>query len=361
MNERNSHEMNKLKIIAALVFLLLGLIVVVPMTFAWLDVSRVPFVSDMDISVVAENGLMIAEDMGGQPGEWKMYLDASPYLDVMVPLQPVTWCDGQLQKLKYGLSGRSSGVEPLTPENINVFYPEDLSSPEAEEARKRGYTVYIDYWLKAEGAKTDVYLTSPAETENGLENGTYLVGLPVWNEAENKHDNGAYGSETTLRMGLQIWEAHMEPKDDDEYDEASDEPQFKAVIDDENAYDFFIYEPNADIHPDAANGYVTTTAIGTNQPLVDADHLILQNASTWTERDPVAKSEVEYKMGEFITNPKLFTITRNNLFKVRMWIWMEGQDIDCSALNVVEESSAIANIAFGVKAVEEAPEVQRGE
>ena len=57
---------------------------------------------------------------------------------------------------------------------------------------------------------------------------------------------------------------------------------------------------------------------------------------------------VIYDMGEFLSNPALFTIEDGGMMHVTMYIWMEGQDIDCSNMAVAKETAIAANIQFKV-------------
>ena len=69
------------KLISIFLLLMLGLLASVSMTYAWLGVSRIPFVSDVALTVMTDSAIQIAPDENGAPGEWSSYLDVSALLN----------------------------------------------------------------------------------------------------------------------------------------------------------------------------------------------------------------------------------------------------------------------------------------
>ena len=51
------------------------------------------------------------------------------------------------------------------------------------------------------------------------------------------------------------------------------------------------------------------------------------------------RTVVVYKMGEFITPTELFSISHNGMVRIDLYIWLEGQDVDCT--NVLSNRSRI--------------------
>ena len=320
----------KYKLYTMFLLALIATIAMVTASYAWLGISRVPFVSDINLSIMTYNALWIAHDVDGQPGEWESYLDMSAILEDMVPLKPVTYADGAFYKVNYGEDGRPAGLSPIAPENINVTYPDGDTGTKADEAaEQQGWMIRLDYWLKAEGATADVFLGEAMATADGRRGaGTYVVGEPVWNDTVIAHENGGNGAETTIRFGFACTNTDLDGV-----------PTGDTI--------FTVYEPNADIHADGSLGYVETQSAW-GGPLVDMERLVRQEASTWTEQTPVLQDVVIYEMGDFLSNPALFTLVDGGMVKVTMYIWMEGQDIDCSNMAVADETAIAANIQFKV-------------
>ena len=324
----------------AITVLLIG-VLTISATYAWLGVSRVPFVSDVSLSVMTSNSLQIAHDESGKPGEWGDNLDASAYLKGMTSLKPVTYTPEGFRRIIYDHSGRTNGTELIKEENINVHYPEGASKSVKEAAEDLGYLVRLDFWMKSEGAYASVYLSDAIKTADGqMGAGTYVVGAPAWNTKTYSHDNGGHGSETTIRLGFEMTPYDLEGK-------VSGHKRF------------VMYEPNADIHYDKTTGYKETKSVN-GGPLIDKSLMIIQNASKWNEKDPILQDEVIYQPGTFTQNQQLFAIDTGTMMKVSLYIWMEGQDVDCIATAVADTVHLAANIQFNVKAEDRSSGIVRG-
>jgi len=108
--------------------------------------------------------------------------------------------------------------------------------------------------------------------------------------------------------------------------------------------DFYIYEPNSDLHIDGTEGYMATPSIDGLEHLVSEDRLILQTSSTWTEAYPIERDVVIKDLGEFMTPTELFKLKSGEMAKIDIYIWLEGQDIDCT--NKISAAQIMASIQF---------------
>ena len=342
---------NKSVLITAAILAVLSIIAMVSATYAWLGVSRVPFISDVDVSVMTDSALLIAPDEGGKPGEWSTVYDVSALMSDYDSLFPVTYnpsASGALpfSKMTYNDTGRTNGVTPVEATDVNVKNTTgEKNSPAARAAagEPTGQLIAIDFWMKCEGASANVKLSEAKKTaEEQMGAGTYVVGAPVWNDKTISHDNGGHGSETTIRLGFDYVETDMD-----------------AQVKSGGQKGFLLYEPNADIHgataesgeSAAANGYLETESVN-GGPLIDKSRMIIQNASRWNEQTPVLQNAVIYEAGSFVQNPVLFRLDGSNMMKIRLYIWMEGMDADCIAANVADEVSVVANLCFGADSSE---------
>ena len=78
---------------------------------------------------------------------------------------------------------------------------------------------------------------------------------------------------------------------------------------------------------------------------MEPERLILQNAATWTEADPVLRDHVVWTMGDFTTSAELFHMKQNSIMRVEVYIWLEGQDADCNN-RIGDTAEILANIQF---------------
>jgi len=215
----------------------------------------------------------------------------------------------------YGIDGRLTGRwEPLTDER------------HANKDTLDGYYIIASFYARTDQS-VDIELSPAVEVDKGRQgSGTYLIGYPQWDSEEIVHNNGGLGGECAIRVGFRTT-----PVDS----------SGQAVGE---ASDFIIYEPNSDLHRGGLGGYIPTPSIDGTEHLVDEDRIIKQTFSIWSEADPVQRDVVIHNLGEFTTDPKLFTLYAEQILRVDMYIWLEGQDIDCS--NRINQAQILASIQF---------------
>lgn len=314
-NDQRKGQTKKLFVLLWMILILFTLTTVA--TYTWFAISQTPRVSDLYMFINTETGLEISTD---PEGEWGYQLDFREMVGVTTPLRPITWSekDQCFYAAGYGFDGRMTGTwEPLN------------DNQHANKKTLDGYYIKATFYART-GQDVTVSLSPAVEIEEGVSgSGTYLIGTPVWDSETIRHENGGQGAETAVRVGIRIT-----PVD------ATGAPT------DINST-FYIYEPNADGHIDGSTGYVPTPSIDLTQTLVPEDRLILQSASTWTEAYPVQRTVVIKDLGEFFTEPELFKLKADNMVRIDLYIWLEGQDIDCT--NVIKEAQIMANIQFLAK------------
>lgn len=305
-----------------LVLIWISLILLVLLTVAsytWFALSRTPRVSDMNMYVNAGAGLQIA--LSHDAEQWGQQLDFLDMSDETAPLRPVTWSekDQRFYAAIYGIDGRLTGRwEPLT------------DSRHANKDNADGYYCMGTFYARSD-QPVEVSLAKAAVSADGHEgHGTYLIGTPLWNGDTISHDNGGVGAECAVRIGIRVTPVDKQGK-----------PTGKPPV-------FYIYEPNADGHIDGTWGYVRTSSIDGAENLVSPDRLITQTTTAWTEAYPVQRDVLVYKMGEFTGDTKLFSLEANEMVKLELYIWLEGQDMDCT--NQIRQAKILANIQFTTEA-----------
>lgn len=286
-------------------------------TYTWFAISRTPKVSDMGLSINAPAGLELSADPLAE--EWSLQLDFNQLTGEMTPLRPVTWSaqDQRFYAAIYGIDGRITDKwEPLN------------DTRHANKNNADGYYMMGTFYARC-GEPAAVKLSPAVEVEEGRKGaGTFLIGTPVWDNQRILHDNGGSGAELAVRVGIKIQkqDLHGNPLPDE-------------------ATRFVIYEPNTDLHIDGTQGYVATPSIDGSATLVPEENLITQTASTWTEAYPVERNVLIHTLGEFTSDTELFEISPHELAQITVYVWLEGQDIDCT--NVIGQRAQImANLQF---------------
>ena len=291
-------------------------------SYTWFSLSRTPRVSDMYMFVNTMSGLEISLDPLAE--EWQLQLDFRDMVDQTAPLRPVTWSDRdqRFYAANYGIDGRLTSYDLWEPLNDDRHANKDNAD---------GYYIKASFFARSDQAIT-VHLTHAVEVDEGLDgSGTYLIGMPIWDGTQVVHHNGGQGAESAVRVGIRV--THT----DKEGNPIDDQPS-----------QFFIYEPNADIHINGdITGYVATPSVDGTEHLIDEANLILQSASTWTEAYPVQRDVVIRDLGEFEREPELFELKPGEMVQIDLYIWLEGQDVDCT--NAITGAQILASIQFDGK------------
>lgn len=293
-------------------------------TYTWFSINRSPKVSNISLYVTAQSGLEFSKELNSE--DWSSQIMYSDLVKETPTLRPVTWSDREQRfyAARYGANGKLSGYwEPLS-DNIN-----------ANKNNYLGYYCVGTFYARTD-KHVDVSLTPAYEIDGGQSGtGTYVVGVPVWDPDQIYHFDGGADAEDAIRIGIRITKLDEEGEPDSE----------NSV--------FYIYEPNCDSHQlddalSAKNGdYVLTPSIDGTETLVPTDRLITQTATSWIEASPVEKDVQIYQFGEFTSSTDLFSLEQNEKAMIQIYIWLEGQDIDCN--NSLEESLIIASVQFLAK------------
>ena len=309
-----SNTKKKRRIVLYLYLVLVLLILSVGSTFAWFSLTRTPRVSNMSLYVNAPKGMEVSLSLNGEWGQHLSYLDMASETS---PLRPVTWSEknGQFYAAVYGIDGRKTGYwDPLT---------DDMN---ANRDDYEGYYCVGSFYARTDERVSVSLAPATASVDGTSGAGTYLVGTPVWNANKILHENGGKGAENAVRIGIRITRLGSDQS-----------PIPESSL-------FYVYEPNADTHNDGSSGYVPTPSIDSGETLVPEDRLITQTATDWKEVTPVEKGTLSYEFGVFTSSVDLFTMEAGETVMIQIYVWLEGQDVDCT--NAIQDSKVSASVQF---------------
>ncbi len=308
----------KIRTITYLYILLALLLLLVAASYTWFSLSQTPHVSGMEMSVTSAVGIQLAEQYNATEEEWGQVLDFQKIIGEQTALQPASWSVKQnaLVSAAYGSDGRV----------IDGKYIILTDEQNANRADEHAFYVKGSFYARSD-MDVDISLGEAVEVDEGVKtSGTYVIGTPLWNDQRILHDDGGQGAETAIRIGIRVT-----PVD-----------AFTGRVMDGS--EFFIYEPNYDVHLDEnIVGDVITRSVdgGTYE---DTAVVIYQTASTWKEAYPVQQNVTIKTLGEFEGDTYLFTLGADEMVKIDLYIWLEGQDIDCT--NLISEAQIVANVQF---------------
>lgn len=301
-------------------------------SYTWFTLSWSPSVHGMNVYITSNTGLELAPTPDAEV--WSNQLDIykteelSKFADAeeKPPLRQATWSDrdGCFYGPLYGYDGRLLNITRKDYEDREI-----VSWYKLEDLIHANSTSDSNYYMKATfyarcGQPVDVVLAEPmAINDQGIQGaGTYVIADP----------NTGKGPETAVRIGFR-----MTPVDQNGEALSERGPMY-------------VYEPNADRHVDGSTDLIPTYSVDEYLPadimevydeqhewlLVDEERLIRQTFSRKGE------------LGEFIENPTLFALKAGEIMKVELYIWLEGQDVDCSNAmsDGVTTTKIEANIQF---------------
>jgi len=297
----------------------IGLLILVTLlttaTYTWFEISKTPKVNDISIFINSNEGLKLSWDPNDDDA-WENHLDFGDIRQKETVLKPVSYSfiEDKFYAARFGNDGRIEdiGMELSDTKNTN-----------RDDAQ--GYYVKLTFYANTDDNVKVSLLDADQKT------GTYVIGTPKWDDQKILHINGGGGAEYAVRVGFRIT-----PLKDDNTPDAS-------------ASKFIVYEPNSQNHisynGDYISEYKQTPSIHAPHPLVPEEWLIRQTSTLWTEMDPVRMDLVDYKYGEFLDDTTLFTLNAGDTVQIELYLWLEGQDADCTNL-IGHEASIFSSIQF---------------
>lgn len=292
------------------------LVLLVTATYTWFSLSQTPRVSNMEMYVTSSVGIELAESYDADDEEWGQVLDFQNIIGEETVLQPASWSDSQKSFVTayYGKDGR-------TIQNRYILLSDEQNANRNDE---HAYYVKGSFYARSDTA-VSVSLGEAVEVNEGVNTaGTYVIGTPIWNDQSILHEDGGSGAETAIRLGIRI--SPVDEFTGREFGES----------------EFYIYEPNYDVHIDENIEGETITETVDGGVYEDVAYVIYQTASTWSEAYPVQKDVTVKSLGEFIGDTYLFSLDAESMVKIDLYIWLEGQDVDCT--NLINEAQIIANL-----------------
>lgn len=316
MNRLTFEQRQKRQTIMYIYVLFALLVLLVTATYTWFSISQTPRVSNMEMYVTSTVGIQLAESYDAEEEEWGQVLDFQKIVGEETVLQPASWSASQNSFVTayYGTDGRT----------IQNRYTLLTDEQNANRNDAHAYYVKGTFYARSD-TDVSVSLGEAVEVNEGVNTaGTYVIGTPIWNDQSILHDDGGLGAETAIRVGIRIT-----PVDD-----------FTGAEIDES--EFYIYEPNYDVHIDEnIIGKVPTESVD-GGAYEDTAYVIYQSASTWSEVYPVQRDVTVKNLGEFMSDTYLFSLDADSMVKIDLYIWLEGQDVDCT--NLIDEAQIIANL-----------------
>lgn len=328
----NKKSKRKSDLRSSIILLLILLLLLISSTYAWFTANQTVQISSLDVNIAAENGLQISTDAT----TWKAIITKADIVDAyesnpnvvperMVPVSTI----GEIDDATDNVGNMKMFVGTVAADSKGTY---KLKAEQAADAD--GKYIAFDVYLKVD-ADTDLKLTQNSKVIKKGE-GADTSGI-------KQASRVAFCVQGNLAAGSDI--ADLRALDD-------------AVSFGDESSTVFIWEPNANLHTDAAvanarDTYgVTTTSDGNAAALVyngikadiaEANAVVLNSsdATYFTSVDPTW-STTSSAEGVMTAEQNIFSL-KAGITKVRVYMWIEGQDVDC------ENTASGTDITFNLE------------
>ena len=382
--------MNKIhtKLISVVLTLVLSVVLLVSTSYAWLVLSNNPAAVGIQVSIGGSSTVMIAPDIQEvaedgsvyhYPGHFSDEMNFSDetsydYLKSLGNLNPVSTANGVEWILPAYYNGSdeevqkgmipSGALKDITKFSVDSELIHANLSADDKENIEKGHYVYMDFWVMspAEGYKLRV--------STGLDDpsaGSYVTELLELKETENgeTQTEAKTGVASAVRVGFLANDLILT---DDSMKKYVESPYFderfshlKGLYQEPNtgtayidANRFTIYEPNGDSHPsdleaDEQQLYLETKPLGIeNNRIVEKIPELLtvqrSNGAFVSKRANLSDrlSLANVPLAGATDDVFMIELEKNAPQRIRMFLWLEGQDQDC--IEQIAGSSFAVNI-----------------
>lgn len=319
----NKKSKRKIDLKSAILLLLLLAALLMASTYAWFTANKTVTVSDIDVHIEAKNGLQISAN----GVDWKSMVtvadlkagyagDSNQIPSVIEPVSTIGAVTSGKMDMFYGTVAPSDGEYALT-----------ATKEAAETKGEEGKFVAFDVFLKVNqdeqnvilGANSSVIFKGLEESTNkGLQNAARVAFLKQGNSEATAEAEEFFAQNGALSFGQTDDSAGLAAKET------------------------YIWEPNSDVHTEAAvrvgkDTYklddITTTGspvipyYGVNQAILTPVKLV--DTNNGTDVTHFTKMTPTYSTKEAMTDQENAFSLAKGVTKVRIYMWVEGQDVDC--------------------------------
>ena len=320
MNKKNKKRQKEIRKTYLLFLILITGIFLASSTYAWFTVNRIVYIDSLNVRVEAQGGIEISsdgktfksyvtsEDLKNAKDTYKTSVNQLP-----LKLEPVS-TSGGLE------NGKLMLFYGNVTNNMNGDYVLNANREIETSNNEDGMFIAFDIFLKS-NKDTTLYLTP--------ESGAKYVGDKI------------PGIENATRLGFIVLGNTVSNANLD----------FIQSLNNASNDDVYIWEPNYDVHNEygikhASEVYKITVSESNNPPVKydgiksNLKNIPVEKANSTYYPNLFETVVVDYLTpANFINNKEIFAI-KSGITKIRIYIWLEGQDVDC------ENNSAVGNLDF---------------
>ena len=339
--EKNGKSKSKRRVLLLLLLLIATGFLLTTTTYAWFTSNRTVRVGDINVNVATSGGIQISVD----GTNWKSVVQTSEITGASTTYPAATnqipESTGSLEPVSTALDSLTNGYlsmwHGIVKSNASGNYILTTSDISTVNHGTTGYYVCFDLFFKVDaesaeettGTAKKIYLTTTSDivangTDTGIKNAARVAFIN-----EGAVDNGT-ALETiqalktsTINSNIFLWEPNY------------DKHTASGVS---NAIDVYHYT-SSQISEGAGNNLLSYD--GVKGQLLEADNVLLGAANTshatkgesfaavvptLTTTEGWAAAQTGDDVGKY---KQIFTLGANQITKMKIYFWVEGQDVDC--------------------------------
>lgn len=328
LNKKNKKQHRKNRLFYLMLLLLMTTISLSFTSYAWFSTNRLVRVDLLDVNVRAQGGIEISTDGTNWKGALSVYditeaRNTYPNSVNQIPktLEPVS----TIGELENGKLKMFYGIAENDLYGNYILSAERSIETESFDEASDGKFITFDIFLKT-NKLSQLYLTplsnitySGSESV-GIENAMRVAFVEEGNVPTGTNLDAIQNLQTTRRENVYIWEPNYNTH---------------TIHGIENARD--LYGINA------SENYERIIYDGISNPISSKLNIYTSNAKSTLYPAYFSRVNINYYTeNNFTTNKEIFTL-KSGITKYRVYMWIEGQDVDC------ENNASVGNITLNLQ------------
>ena len=328
LNKKNKKQHRKNRLFYLMLLLLMTTISLSFTSYAWFSTNRLVRVDLLDVNVRAQGGIEISTDGTNWKGALSIYditeaRNTYPNSVNQIPktLEPVS----TIGELENGKLKMFYGTAENDLYGNYILSAERSIETESFDEASDGKFITFDIFLKT-NKLSQLYLTplsnitySGSESV-GIENAIRVAFVEEGNVPTGTNLDTIQNLQTTRRENVYIWEPNYNTH---------------TIHGIENARD--MYGINA------SENYERIIYDGISNPISSKLNIYTSNAKSTLYPAYFSRVNINYYTeNNFTTNKEIFTL-KSGITKYRVYMWIEGQDVDC------ENNASVGNITLNLQ------------
>lgn len=331
MKNQEQQKKKKRKILLSLIIVLFVGIILTASTYTWFTANRTVTVEALDVNVSTTAGLLIStdainwktivtkDDIQNASGTYPTATNQLP-ADTTEPVSTAGVVDtstGFINMYKGTLAANETGA-----------FKNLTATKSTETNGTTGDFIAFDLFFQT-NQDTDLYLTSNSNviagaTDSNIQNATRVAFLPQGHSADTSASATNQTMHATDTTGLKIWEPNADQHTTGGVANAANYPFVGSIT--------------------AGTGNATLKYYGINNAIATAQDIASTDSGYFTDMDTTGFIVDTPASGIPSTGYQQILHIERGVTKVRIYMWVEGQDVDCE--NNASGGDLLYNLQF---------------